>query len=288
MITQFFLYGEPPKLAGDRFIHLELLDDRARPANWNIRPHAHLNLHHVFLLRAGGGQAFADGTNVDFRAPCTVVVPAGVVHGFQFQEESAGRVLTFADPMLRLIAGRYAEIGALFQHALWAAPCEDAQLEVTLHQLELELGWTAPGHEIAIESILAMALIWVSRSYHRAQLELRAPIGQRAMLIARYRAFIEEHFRRHPAMEECATAVGVTPSVLRNACRVVAGSSPGEILKERLGLEAQRLMRYSNMSIGQIALYLGFEDPAYFSRFFRRICGESPRTFRDTATRRRA
>ena len=46
-------------------------------------------------------------------------------------------------------------------------------------------------------------------------------------------------------------------------------------------------MRYSNMSVGQIASYLGFSDAAYFSRFFSREAGSSPRAFR-RATRDRA
>ena len=281
MITQFFLYGEPPKPAGDRFVHLEFLEYRARPANWIIRPHSHRDLHHVFLLQSGGGRVFADKHSVEFHAPCILIVPAGVVHGFEFEEESEGRVLTFADPLLRLIAAKSPEIAAPFEHAVWAASCEDLQLDGVLRQLELELGWAAPAHELAIESILSTALVWVRRSYHRAQQEAQVPIGNKAMLVARYRAFVEEHFREHLSVEQSADALGVTPSVLRNACRQLTGLSPGQILQERQSLEAQRLMRYSNMSVSQIALYLGFDDPAYFSRFFARMCGESPRQFRE-------
>ena len=285
LITQFFLYGEPPKPAGDRFVHLELLDDRARPANWTIRPHAHRDLHHVFLLQAGGGRVHADETSIDFRAPCLVIVPAGVVHGFRFEEDSAGRVLTYSDPLLRLIASRSSEVAAPFERALWTGACEDTQLDGVLQQLKLELGWAAPGHEFAVESILSTVLVWVRRFYLHAQQESHVPAGPRAMLVARYRAFIEERFRDHPSVEESASALGVTPPVLRNACRLVAGESPGQVLKERLSLEAQRLMRYSNMSISQIAVYLGFEDPAYFSRFFTSISGESPRQFRNKTNR---
>ncbi|MDP3738054.1 MAG: helix-turn-helix domain-containing protein [Hyphomonadaceae bacterium] len=280
MITQFFLYGEPPKPAGDRFAHLELLDDRSRPANWIIRPHSHRDLHHVFLLQAGHGRAEADGRSVDFRAPCIVAVPAGVVHGFHFQEDSAGRVLTFSDPMLRLIASRFSEVEIPFERALWAGACEDAQLDAALDLLELELGWAARGHDFAVEALLSTVLVWVSRVHHHAQQESQAPIGPRAMLVARYRALVEERFREHPTITESAGALGVTPSVLRNACRSMAGVSPAEILKERLNLEAQRLMRYSNLSVSQIALQLGFDDPAYFSRFFTRMSGQCPRQFR--------
>jgi AraC family transcriptional activator of pobA len=45
-------------------------------------------------------------------------------------------------------------------------------------------------------------------------------------------------------------------------------------------IEAERQLRYTGMSITQIAYYLGFEDPAYFSRFFTKGMGASPRSFR--------
>jgi AraC family transcriptional activator of pobA len=281
LIPQFFLYGEPPTPAGSRFAHLELLDDRSRPANWIIRPHSHRDLHHVFLLHSGGGTANADGCDVELYAPCILIVPVGVVHGFRFQRDSTGRVLTFSDAFLRLIASRCPELAIPFEHELWAAPCRNTQLDAALHELELELGWAAPAHEFAVESILSTILVWAHRHYHCAHQKSQAAANPRALLVARYRAFVERRFRDHPTTEEGADALAVTPSMLRSACRSFAGVSPGDILRERLNLEAQRLMRYSNMSISQIALQLGFEDPAYFSRFFTKMTGECPRQFRN-------
>jgi AraC-like DNA-binding protein len=48
----------------------------------------------------------------------------------------------------------------------------------------------------------------------------------------------------------------------------------------RVLVEAERQLRYTTMSITQIAYHLGFDDPAYFSRFFTRQVGVSPRAFR--------
>jgi AraC family transcriptional activator of pobA len=53
-----------------------------------------------------------------------------------------------------------------------------------------------------------------------------------------------------------------------------------DLVHLRLLVEAERQLRYTTMSISQIAYYLGFEDPAYFSRFFSRLTKESPRVFR--------
>src|SRR5258707_9943947 len=55
------------------------------------------------------------------------------------------------------------------------------------------------------------------------------------------------------------------------------------VLEERLVLEAKRNLTYTNMTVAQIAYYLGFMDPAYFSRFFSKLAGESPAAFRKPA-----
>lgn len=254
---------------------------RSRPANWIIQPHSHRDLHHVFLLQHGGGTAGADGRDIEFVAPCMVLIPAGVVHSFRFQKNSDGQVLTFSDPLLRLICSRCPDIAAPFERALSVTWLESRQLDGALHELELELGWAAPTHEFAVESLLSTILVWVNRTYHCARRKAQAEVGPRALLVASYRALVEKRFREHPSTEECARSLGVTSSSLRNACRHVTGATPGEILRARLNLEAQRLMRYSNMSISEIALQLGFDDPAYFSRFFTKVSGDSPRKFRN-------
>jgi AraC family transcriptional activator of pobA len=54
-----------------------------------------------------------------------------------------------------------------------------------------------------------------------------------------------------------------------------------DIVHRRLLVEAERQLRYTSMSISQVAWHLGFKDPGYFSRFFTRARGASPRTFRN-------
>jgi AraC family transcriptional activator of pobA len=52
------------------------------------------------------------------------------------------------------------------------------------------------------------------------------------------------------------------------------------MLQLRLLIEAERQLRYTSMPVAQVAFYLGFDDPAYFSRFFMRRMGLTPRAFR--------
>jgi hypothetical protein len=54
-IPSFFLFGEPLRTVEGKFLHLEALDDRSRPNDWNIRAHAHADLNHVFHITSAAG-----------------------------------------------------------------------------------------------------------------------------------------------------------------------------------------------------------------------------------------
>jgi len=77
-----------------------------------------------------------------------------------------------------------------------------------------------------------------------------------------------------------AREIGISAATLRTACVRVAGQSPTQPIHARMLIEAERPLRYTGMSITQIAYYLDFEDSAYFSRFFAKGMGASPRSFR--------
>lgn len=280
-IPRFFLYGEAPQYAGERYLHLEALDERSRPADWNIRPHTHANLNHVFHIREGGGIMLADGGEYAFQGPCLLVVPAGAVHGFTYDAETHGSVLTVSDGYFDDLVRRCDELRPVF--AIAALPCGDvAGLEDAFERLGRELAWSAPGHRLSVDALLSTILVEVLRLAHAA--EAPRVVGPRAALVARFRERLEAQYRHDAGVEAYADALGVTPKQLRGACIAVAGAPPIKLIQDRLLLEAKRLMLYSNMTIAEAAFYLGFDDPAYFTRVFTKGCGQSPRRFRQTAS----
>ena len=244
-----------------------------------ISPHAHADLHHVFLLETGGGRVDADGQSFACAAPCVVVVSAGVVHAFQWEPEATGRVLTFSDVFMRTLTSEEQRASAAFLGGAWTAAVGNSLTHV-FGRLERELGWAAPGHDLAIAANLSLVLVEILRLHHQVNQEALAPPGPQALLVARYRQLLEAKFRDHPSASEAAVELGVSTSRLRAACSAVAGASPTQMMHDRLRLEAERLMRYSKMNVAQVAHYLGFQDPAYFSRFFVRESGKTPREFR--------
>jgi AraC family transcriptional activator of pobA len=77
-----------------------------------------------------------------------------------------------------------------------------------------------------------------------------------------------------------ADALGITPSHLNTVCKQLTGKSTLEVVHERLGLAARRELAYTERNIAGVAHRLGFEDPSYFTRFFKRETGVTPGEFR--------
>lgn len=99
-------------------------------------------------------------------------------------------------------------------------------------------------------------------------------------LAQRYRGLLEQHFRSHEPLSYYSGALGVSPDHLSRICKKVTGQSALDLLHDRLMLEARRLLAYTPMSIAEVALQLGYEDPAYFSKFFTRHIGDTPSAYR--------
>ena len=280
VFPSFFLYGEAPREVSERFLHLEDLDHRSRPSHWNIRAHAHSDLNHIFLLTRGGGEMIADGRAIAFAAPCLLMVPAGVVHGFVYEPETAGSVLTLSGGYLRALTGREDALRGLFEQPVQLALAEPEPVVGAYGRLARELAWTAPGHGAAVEAHLMAILVEALRLIWQAGFKAPVADGSVLRLVARFREAVEAGYRTGVSIEAYAERLGVTATKLRRACLAAAGCAPIGIVQARLMLEAKRVLLYSNMTVAEAAYYLGFDDPAYFSRFFAQHQGVSPKAFR--------
>jgi AraC family transcriptional activator of pobA len=149
-----------------------------------------------------------------------------------------------------------------------------------VRRLEGELASTLPGHESAIEALLLGVLVEALRLQRGGGVGSRPSQGRDSELVARFRQAVEGAYRSGRSLDMYASLLGVSQVQLRRACARVSGRSPAQLIMDRLYLEAQRILLYSNMPVGEAAAHLGFDDPAYFSRFFTKRAGHSPRAFR--------
>ncbi len=284
-VPAFFLYGEPLQAPNERLIHIETVAARSKLHDWTIRAHRHRDLHQVLLTKRGCIEAQLDGRAQSLRSPAAIVVPPGVVHAFRFQPDTSGLVVSFAPGLARELAAPSRGLIELLERPT-AARLERRVLEATdlwaLGQMLLrEFARSAPGRHATLRGLLGALLGNLLRLLlgDAAQLDRMATrSGQE--IIARFRALIEAGFRTRRSISEYAAELAVSGATLRRACLTLAGQSPLDILLLRRLVEAERQLRYTSMPVAQIAYHLGFDDPAYFSRFFTRRMGVSPRVFR--------
>ncbi|MBB4087461.1 helix-turn-helix domain-containing protein [Sphingomonas carotinifaciens] len=281
-IPSFYLYGEPHRAVEEGFVHAERLDDRSRPSEWTILPHAHADLVQLFVVDRGGGEMRAEDARLAVGVPALLLIPSGVVHGFSWQQESAGSVVTLSMRHLSVLDVRYPGMMALFGLPrvipLDAAACAAIGAGVTV--LMRELGWAAPGHDAAVDAALLGILVETWRAGGPPAADTASLPGQQGALVARFRARIDERFRLREPIAVHAAALGVSESRLRTACAQVARLSPAAMLDQRAILEVKRALLYTNLSVAEVGYAAGFADPAYFTRFFTRHAGVSPRAFR--------
>ncbi len=283
-VPAFFLYDEPLQAPDERLIHVETIAARSRQHDWVIHPHRHRDLHQVILLHRGRVEVRLDGRQAGLRSPAAVVVPPGTVHSFRFQPDTAGLVISFAAGLARELSAASTGLLAHLEQAT-VAGFERAALDATdlwpLGDMLLrEFGRSAPGRHAALRGMLGALLANLLRLMRDASPHAASTATPERELVAQFRQQIERRFREHASVASHAAELHVSEARLRRACLAVSGQSPIELVHLRLLVEAERQLRYTSMSVAQVAYYLGFDDPAYFSRFFTRRMGVSPRLFR--------
>lgn len=100
-------------------------------------------------------------------------------------------------------------------------------------------------------------------------------------VVRRFLVLLEYHFRQKKTVAEYADLLAQSPKNLSQVFAAQGLPSPLEHIHERVLIEARRLIRYSEANLKEIAFDLGFEELAHFSRFFKRMAGESPSQYRE-------
>lgn len=96
-----------------------------------------------------------------------------------------------------------------------------------------------------------------------------------------FKLAVETHLTEQPSVNAIAEKLALTTNSLYRIVKEYSGVSPKDFFTNRLIIEAQRKLQYSNLSVKELAYELGFNDPDYFSRFFKKCTGKSVSEFLD-------
>jgi AraC family transcriptional regulator, transcriptional activator of pobA len=245
----------------------------------------------LLYLSEGSAEVTINNARTQAQAPCLIVVPAGTAHGFRFAPTVDGPVVTATQKVLESMAAMLMPelLPVIRTPRVFALPPGSRHVESLMPlflALERESRMHASGQTAAGMSLLTALLVQVARMAGASVAGTRAEpaAGSRKnRQIEQFKALLDQRFREHRPVQHYADAMGLTAGQLSRICREVLGISALDVINARLVHEAQRELVYTTGSIKQLAAELGFQDDAYFSRFFRRHAGLSPRAFRAQA-----
>jgi AraC family transcriptional activator of pobA len=249
------------------------------------RPHRH-DYHELIWTRQGAGHRLIDG-QVSVVEPGTVtLIGRGQVHVFERASGLHGAVVRFGDELLHsdpvaranpawLLAGRDARTVAV-------PPGDVPRLESAIEALHAETRRPPDARTADVERhLLSALLLWVERWYEATRTRRREADDAELQLYRRFTEVLERDFARHHQAGHYADELRVPQAALSRALTAVTGRGTKELITDRRMLEAARLLRFTDLSVGEVAFRAGFSDQLYFSRAFKRHHGEAPVAYRE-------
>lgn len=278
----FGLYGEAIQALAPGFVHIEDIEARSRALDWRIDSHRHANLFQVLCIFEGESRVQLDEHVRSLGSGSVIAIPLGVVHAFRFAPGTEGVVLTIAEEVLAESPG-HSHFEPLMQAPqLMSFEPSDKQFRQLKDQLsviaeELEQGST--GHSLMLISLVRIVLTILIRRLEDTRLDVTA--GQSASeILRRFRKLLEQHYATPWSVARYAAELNTSVSSLNRRCKRYVGSTAKSIIQNRVLLEAKRRLLYTRAPVESVAWSLGFNDPAYFSRFFSKQAGVPPGEYR--------
>jgi len=284
-IPQYALYGEDPWLDDPGFIHCEDIASRSSALGWKIDPHRHGQLYQCLLVENGRTLAVLDDRQFEATKSCVLWIPPGVVHSFQFAPQTQGCVISFAERILLDAENALLRdfIGELLTAPLSMILARQSNhfkhVSIICDLLQEELQASEPGKLLSCEALLNQLLIQLRRIQLEAGIVNQS--GDHNSLFQAFKRELDRHFKEHWDIGDYADALSITPSRLTRLIRKTTGVGAKEIIQRRLLMESKRKLLYTRQTADEIAFDLGFKDPAYFSRFFKKFTELSPGKFRE-------
>ncbi len=272
-IPTFTLFGETSHFPD--IVHCERFSDRAPSHDWHISAHRHTHMAQLLLVKSGRIDALVDGVPMTFSDNRFLFIPANKVHQFHIQPRTEGLVISVPLGVLNTVGPASNEI----QIALSKVSLADASSELIVlsDMLDRAISCKSPfraqravGLSHAILAILAESAMPPSDAAN----------PKTAKRMTRLDSLISEHMADNWTAADYARALCISPGHLSRLCREATGDGVSAYIEQVLMEEACRLLAFTQLPVSDVGYRLGYSDPSYFSKRFRKSRHRSPSEYR--------
>lgn len=247
-------------------------------------PHRH-DFYHLVLFTQGSGSFSIDYQNfrvIPYRA---YFLAPGQMHGWHFEGEMDGYVINFSAQFFQsfLLKSNYLE-----QFHFLNGIAGDSVIDILEEQRSLII-------EIFENAVIEMEKqnrfkkdairVWILQLFlqignRNVRNEVNAADSYNMALLRSFEKLIEKNYLNLRLPKQYAELLSITPNYLNALCNEALGKSAGDLIRNRIALEAKRMLINFKLTVTEIAYALNFEDNSYFCKFFKKQAGLSPDGFR--------
>jgi AraC family transcriptional activator of pobA len=252
------------------------------------------------FIHSGGGEADLDGWRTSLAAGEILFIPSRSHGNIALRADIRAMLFGVADDFLlsRVVPALGVSVAPFWDNfhspkklSHWTSPAEAPDRERLWSELLLARRRLGTPCDAAVAAYVMLTL-FEKNNHPRDEWDVAPRVASASEempnsgldLVGRFRGLIEQQLASDWQISDYCKVLDVRPAQLTQACKAVLGCTPVSIIHDQKLLHAKRHLTYSRTSAAEIAYQLGFSDPAYFSRFFRRHTGRSPVEFRRAAS----
>lgn len=249
-----------------------------------VEAHRH-NYYEILLFNSGGGTHMIDFDNHAIQGQSLHFVHSGQIHALNRDESVDGYVVIFSKEFLilnsvdKLILNDFPAFNKTALPTLAMSSQSYSEILNLVMQMEAEYESKSPFKEKVLASYITILLL-KCKALLTDTAFYKSPDIASQQLMQRFNNLLEEKFITLHKVSEYASILNVTPNHLSETIKKVTGKTAGDLIHQRLILEAKRLLLHSSITTKEVAYALNFNDPSYFSRFFKANANLSPENFR--------
>jgi AraC family transcriptional regulator, transcriptional activator of pobA len=231
---------------------------------------------------SGTATLVVDENEFELKANSVITITSGQIHYIKKSKSAVGFVLEFT---YDFFCKDDKDIELIFHNSLFChfamnevvAMGKSKLLESELEQIAKELKQEPYQYQITVHSRIQLILVEINRSKIKQGDEIYKPDA----LFLKFLESIRANFRNNLTARQIAVSLNTTEAKLNELSKLHTGRTAQSVVHGLVASEAKRLFMYEKLSVKEVAYELGFNDPFYFSNFFKKQTKQSPKTYKE-------